>query len=273
MEKLPIQNIRFIATDIDGTLLNSKNELNDEFYPVFRELCEKGILFAAASGRQYYNLKRQFSAIEDDLIFIAENGNYVNYQNNELLVHTLSADHVKELILKAENIPNCYTILCGTEGAYIQSDNPEFLAQLKKYYTVFTFVDSLYDVAHKDILKVTICDLVDAETNSYTYFKEDENRFRVKVSGKIWLDISEAGGDKGRAIRLIQEKYDILPEETMVFGDYLNDLEMLQQAYYSFAMANAHPRVLETARFKTLSNDADGVLHILKNLLKRINEG
>lgn len=267
MEKLPFQTIRFIATDIDGTLLNSKYELSDEFYPVFQMLREKGILFAVASGRQFYNLKQQFAAIDEELIFIAENGNYVNYQNNELLVHTLSADQVKELIRKAESIPDSYLILCGKDGAYIHSDHPVFLSELKKYYSVFTFVESLYEVAHKDILKVTICDLKDAETNSYTYFREDEYRFKVKVSGKIWLDISEANGDKGQAIRLIQQKYGISPNETIVFGDYLNDLEMMQQAYYSFAMANAHPKILETARFKARSNDDNGVLRVLKDVL------
>ena len=48
--------IKLIATDMDGTLLNSKNEIQDGFYEVFNKLEEKGIIFAAASGRQYYNL-------------------------------------------------------------------------------------------------------------------------------------------------------------------------------------------------------------------------
>lgn len=53
----------------------------------------------------------------------------------------------------------------------------------------------------------------------------------------------------------------------MTFGDQLNDIEMLKQAYYSFAVANARPEVKEAARFETDSNVQDGVLKILKFLV------
>jgi HAD superfamily hydrolase (TIGR01484 family) len=65
----------------------------------------------------------------------------------------------------------------------------------------------------------------------------------VKVSGSIWLDISHKLANKGRAMELLQKKYSITTEQTMAFGDYLNDLEMMQQAHYSFAMENAHPDI------------------------------
>lgn len=53
----------------------------------------------------------------------------------------------------------------------------------------------------------------------------------------------------------------------MAFGDQLNDLEMLEQAYYSFAVANARDEVRKAARFQADSNENDGVLKILKHLL------
>ena len=52
--------IKLIATDMDGTLLNSNNEIQHGFYDVFEKIQEKGIIFAAASGRQYYNLLERF---------------------------------------------------------------------------------------------------------------------------------------------------------------------------------------------------------------------
>ena len=53
----------------------------------------------------------------------------------------------------------------------------------------------------------------------------------------------------------------------MAFGDQLNDIEMLQQAYYSFAVANAREEVRKLARFQADSNKNDGVLKVLKQLL------
>ena len=54
----------------------------------------------------------------------------------------------------------------------------------------------------------------------------------------------------------------------MVFGDYNNDLEMIEQADYSFAMQNAHPNVTKAARYSTKSNNENGVEHILEQLIE-----
>ena len=83
--------IKLIATDMDGTLLNSKNEIQDGFYEVFNKLEEKGIIFAAASGRQYYNLLKRFEGIEDKMMFIAENGTFVVYKGKELVVNAFKS--------------------------------------------------------------------------------------------------------------------------------------------------------------------------------------
>lgn len=53
----------------------------------------------------------------------------------------------------------------------------------------------------------------------------------------------------------------------MVFGDQRNDIEMLQQAYHSYAVANALDEVKAAARFTTDRCDEDGVLKVLKTLL------
>ena len=48
-----MDSVKLIASDMDGTLLNGKGELDPAFFPLFRELELRGIRFAAASGRQY----------------------------------------------------------------------------------------------------------------------------------------------------------------------------------------------------------------------------
>ena len=55
----------------------------------------------------------------------------------------------------------------------------------------------------------------------------------MTISGDMWMDCMAIGVSKGRAIKILQESLEIKPEETMVFGDQLNDLEMIRQAYYS----------------------------------------
>jgi hydroxymethylpyrimidine pyrophosphatase-like HAD family hydrolase len=125
-------------------------------------------------------------------------------------------------------------------------------------------------VDNDQFLKIALCDLAGAEKNSYTYFKQMEDRLQVKVSGFIWLDLSHRMANKGRAIKVLQDKFNISFDETMVFGDYLNDLEMMQQAYFSYAMENAHPDVKKVSNFRAKSNEENGVTIVLQQLLDAI---
>ncbi len=67
---------------------------------------------------------------------------------------------------------------------------------------------------------------------------------------------------------MLQNQLNILKEETMVFGDYNNDLKMLELADFSFAMENAHPNVKNVANYQTKSNDEQGVEFILEQVIK-----
>ena len=88
------------------------------------------------------------------------------------------------------------------------------------------------------------------------------------ISGDMWLDCMAPGVCKGQAIQVLQENLGIRPEETMAFGDQLNDIEMLENAYYSFAVGNAREEAKRAARFQADSNVNYGVLKVLKLLLR-----
>ena len=69
--------IKLIATDMDGTFLDSQKKFSPEFIDIFYKLKEKGIKFVIASGNQYYRLYQKFVPISEDMYFIAENGSYI----------------------------------------------------------------------------------------------------------------------------------------------------------------------------------------------------
>ena len=97
--------------------------------------------------------------------------------------------------------------------------------------------------------------------------EEFKDILQISCAGDVWLDCMAKNVNKGHAVKVIQDSLGIKPEETMAFGDQLNDIEMLQQAYYSFAVANARDEVKKAARFQADSNVNQGVLKILQNLL------
>lgn len=263
---LDFSGVRLVAADMDGTLLNSKHELNNTFYDVFEKLRDKGIYFSAASGRQYYNIFSQFSRNHDDIIFIAENGSYVVYNGEEILIQAMEKDVTRNMLGFARQLKDVNLILCGRKTAYIENTAPEFVNKLNLYYDKVEVVPDLLLVDDDDFLKIAICDLNGSEQNSYLAFRQFEHQLQVKVSGNIWLDLSHKLANKGRALQKVQSKLGITTDATMAFGDFLNDIEMLQEAGFSFAMANAHPEVKKVARYQTTTNDENGVLKILSLL-------
>ena len=252
---------------MDGTLLNSKHELHPDFFPLFSMLKKLGIEFAAASGRQYFNIRSRFPDIAGQMIFIAENGSYVVAHDEELFVQAMDPVITKEQLIRAKQLANVYPILCGKSRAYVDTTEPEFIQQLELYYERYEVVNDITAVENDDFLKIALCDMEGSERNSLQHFQHLQDVLQVKVSGQIWLDLSHKLANKGRALEVLQKKMGITKNETMAFGDFLNDIEMMEQSSFSFAMKNAHPRVKEVSRFEAKSNDENGVLEILHQLV------
>lgn len=259
-------NIRLIVSDVDGTLLNSAHELNPKFFSVFEQLHSAGIHFAVASGRQYQNLRKVFGQIEDRIVFAAENGSYVLFQGNEMLSTALASAEIKELVTIGRQIPSANLVLCGKKSAYVENSDPAFIDHLSIYFAKFEIVEDVLEV-DDEILKFTVCDLTGSEKNSYPSFAHLTGQYQVKVSADTWLDISDKLAHKGNAVAMLQQHYGVTKEQTMVFGDYLNDLEMMHEAYFSYAMANGHPDVKGVARYIAKNNNENGVLEVLERLV------
>lgn len=87
------------------------------------------------------------------------------------------------------------------------------------------------------------------------------------VSGKLWVDIMNIETDKKQGVEALQRVLGVTPAQTAVFGDYLNDLLMLEAGDWSFAMGNAHPDLKAAARYIALSNVEHGVLKVVDRLV------
>ncbi|MBU2904456.1 Cof-type HAD-IIB family hydrolase [Arenibacter algicola] len=263
---MDLSKVKMVVTDMDGTLLNSKHEVSSKFFQLFEELKKRDIKFVAASGRQYNSIVDKLDSIKEDIIVVAENGAFVKKQDQELLATPLDQTTIKNTMELLRNVEGIHPVLCGKNNAYINGNSDDFVSKLREYYSEFSILN---DIASFDgeVLKIAIYHFESSEKYIYPLVNHLESELKVKVSGENWLDISHMNANKGYALQHIQEKYGISRQETMVFGDYNNDLEMLAMADFSFAMANAHPNVAAAANFKTKSNDEYGVETVLEKLL------
>lgn len=262
-----LAQVKLVVTDMDGTLLNDQGEVSKQFYSLFEQLKAHNIHFAAASGRQYYSIANKLSPIVDDITIIAENGGIARRGQKELLVTQMHKEKVFELIHLLRTVKDSYIVLCGKKSSYVETTNETFINLFNEYYARYERVEDLTAVEDDEFVKIAIYHFESSEAFIYPAVKHLEDKLQVKVSGPNWVDISHPNAHKGHALRLLQEKLGYTPEQTMVFGDYNNDLEMLGLATFSYAMENAHPEVKKVANYSTKSNEENGVEYILEQLI------
>jgi hydroxymethylpyrimidine pyrophosphatase-like HAD family hydrolase len=95
----------------------------------------------------------------------------------------------------------------------------------------------------------------------------DEPGHQVVVSGRNWIDIMNGSANKGRALRALEMNLGVPRSSVAVFGDYLNDLEMMAEGDWSFAMDNGHGAVQRAAQFIAPRNTDEGVVQVLRRLM------
>ena len=259
--------IKLIACDMDGTLLDSQKRLPPGLLPVLRALRERGVAFAVASGRQYAALKRDLLEVADDILFICENGALVMERDARLHIDPMPVGSLAGAVRAARGLKGVYPVLCRAELALVErGSSEEFMRSTIPYYPSLRVVDDLLPYCDsEDVCKVAYYDEGDAQTHELPVLQERLGaELSVILSGEHWVDVMRRGVHKGGAMRALQEKLRIAPEECMAFGDYLNDCELLDSVGESYAMANAHPLLKAQARHIAPSNDEDGVLRVIR---------
>lgn len=261
-----LSNVKLIVTDLDGTLLNSNHEASDLFFNLFEKIKTYGIIFVAASGRPLYGMTEKLANIKDDIIIVAENGGIAVKQDEVLLSNAMSYNNMVLINQLISSLPDAHPVFCTKNKAFTTSKNENLLQILTEFYKNHEIIDGI-DKIVEPVLKIAIYHELNTEQFVYPHLKHLEENFKVKISATNWLDISEMNSNKGHVVQRIQEKHNITYNETLAFGDFNNDIEMLQRAYFSYAMENAHPKVKETANFSTKNNDNFGVESVLQQLI------
>ena len=261
--------IRLIVSDIDGTLTeDGGSRLDPELYEVILKLKSQGIYFAAASGRHSASIEYIFDPIKDKIFYIGDNGAYLGCYGRELFLTRYKQELAMDVIADMKAAGLDVLVDCA-DCAYTDSRNPEFLQwMLNGYHFRLKELEDLRTLA-EPIVKIAGCRMEGLGSRADGFKEKYGTKLKVTLAGEQWLDTLDPGVSQGAAVKLLQESLMIRPEETMVFGDQLNDIEMLNQAYYSFAVANGRPETRAAARFLADSNGNQGPLKILKLLVER----
>lgn len=259
--------IRLVATDIDGTLIKEGGSaLPKEYFDVIRHLREKGIVFAAASGRSLPSIHGLFREVQEKILFIASNGAYIEKEAQTLGKICLDRGPMLELLSELKQLEHCHLVIENEREIFSQSKNKEFrdLMEHGYQYKLHDLEDILE--VQSEIFKIAVYCTKDVKSLASRLTEEWGQKFKVVVSGEKWVDIMDPAVDKGNALALVQEVLGIQKEETIVFGDNRNDIGMFQRADTSYAVVNAAEDVRKAARFTVPSYRENGVLQALEKL-------
>lgn len=264
-----MDRIRLVASDMDATLLDENSQLPPDFEAAVKALAEKGIRFAAASGRPLYTLEEMFPNLRKEMILIGDNGGAIRWDGENLYTSEMPPEGWRALARKTREVGDV-AVLCGLKSAYVERQYQQYDRVMKQFYTRVEYVDDLTAVT-EPADKFTIYLPRDNSQEAYDniYGPACGTEFSVAVAGKNWVDIMNPGVHKGAALAILGEKLSISTAEMMAFGDTYNDAEMLETARYGFLMENGSLPLRQRVPFLAPPHWEYGEMQVLHRLLEQ----
>lgn len=270
-------NYKLIALDLDGTLKDSNNEITKKTKIALIKAQELGMKIVLASGRPTPGLRHEARELE-----LEKYGGYILSFNGARVVDVKTGETVYEQTLTIDEAKKAYDraqefhLACMTyrdEAILTEDIDDEYVCvearinDIKKE-KVDSFKDCLQNPIHKVLL-----------TGQPEYVGHIEEEFKrpfgdslsIYRSAPFFIEIMAKGIDKAASLDRLAKSLGIKQEEVMAFGDGYNDLSMIEYAGMGVAMDNAVSGVKERADVITLSNDEDGIAHILMKEIEGID--
>ncbi len=262
-------DIRLIAADMDGTLLNSEGKISDYTLKMIKKAQDNGIVFAICTGRFPENAAQIALMYGLDCPVISLNGAVVELTPNGERIH--------EVFLKKETAKTVFDCLEGMNEGYfifgkgtvntrrdsprhISEEDPTLLLELKKRVKYDYGYEACKAALEQPQFKYFVYFSKDGHTPKEVY--EALNSLPgvdITASSDRNLEVMPPEANKGLGLAVLAKALNIDMAHTMALGDQLNDLPMIQEAGLGVAMENATEEVKAHADAVTDHHDRDGV--------------
>ena len=272
------RRVKMLATDLDGTLLDSKHSLSDENREALGALADRGVVLVCATGRSRTSIPEAISSLPGVKYLITANGAkiYDNEKNEVISESYLSADaidYIQPMLYDPE-------VMCEAFWGGAPHVEEKRYRDARDYGIPRWFSDYFFNTRRpiEDFVSAVREHEREIENINFIFGKDDvQERLRQFLGARTDLyelttsfpfnfEIGGVGVGKGAAVDFIAKREGILPEETICFGDQNNDVSMIEYAGIGVATANAVPRALAAADFVTSDSEHSGVAAALKTL-------
>ncbi len=261
--------IRLVALDIDGTLLNSRDELTPAVAAAVRAAVERGVVVVLATGRWYASARRLAGRLGVRAPIISHSGARVTRQEGEedLLYLGLPLEPAREIVAFMDERRMLVNL---TVGAYTFTRGRPGLDPTRLP------PDLRVEEVHLPFVTAPPISALVFDRQGIVDIRE---RFGERYGGAIQFLVNRTSGtadhltmqhpdtDKGRALELVLRALGIAPDEALAVGDAESDTAMFRVAGVSVAMGNANPSVQSHATATAPTNDEDGAAWALTTFL------
>ena len=271
--------IKLIATDMDGTLLDPKGQVDlPRLEKLLDQLEEREIRFVIATGNEIHRVKQLLGHLTERVVLIVANGARIFEGNQLLQAQTWDDDMVNRALefFKGRECQDQFVVTSMNGGfvkegtVFTQLENFMTPEMIELFYQRMNFVEELESHLFGGVLKMS---LVVGEERSDSVLEEINQLFNGHVqavsSGYGCIDILRSGIHKAWGLQELLKRWDIKAEEIMAFGDSENDVEMLQLAGIAYAMENADDKAKAVATDFAPSNSQAGVYQVLEAWLEK----
>ena len=270
-----MKDIKLIATDLDGTLLDKNGLIPDYTKQTILDCIDKGILFMIVSGRTHETARKPAVLAGLSIIIASANGARIDQTPNGPTIY-------KRLMNKAE-CDSVYKILDECPGklhSYIRGINfvrseagsdpsprivldglPDMPLQW-----VFNEPERVRKEASENVLKFEVYSKDYAMLDSYKRKLEDIGML-VTSSAREDIEIQPQDSSKGLAVRWMAQKLGLTKAQIMCFGDYTNDASMLKEAGIAIAMQNGVDELKQIATHIAPPNTEEGEARMIRTLV------
>ncbi len=270
-----MQRIKLVAVDLDDTLLRDDLTISEHTQEILRRVRESGVVVTISTGRMLPSARPYAEQLGFDVPLITYQGALVkNVFSGEIVYHCPLNEEVARLVIQYGRKKGIHVNFYLEDELYVERVTPvgEHYEQLAG--VPFTRVNDLEELLETGLpyklLLIQEEQLIDQSLQELREILQREGLdAHLTKSKPTYLEVNHPKATKGTALKTLADWLGVSREEVMACGDSFNDLEMLDFAGCSVAVANAHPEVRSKAKYITASNNEDGVARALEKLVLR----